>query len=86
MSGHGLEFHMLNHLQVGYLKYLSFLHEIDLFFNFKNFFYKKYTGRYRFARPRQLRNWDRDFIRDTVNLPNACPQTPDTFFGNFSGK
>ena len=44
------------------------------------------TGRYRFARPRQLRNWDRDYIRDTVILPNACPQTPDEFFGNFSGK
>ena len=40
MSEHGLGFHMLNHLQVGYLKYLSFLHEIDLFFNFKIFFYK----------------------------------------------
>ena len=43
------------------------------------------TGRYRFSRPRQLKAWDRDFVKDATKLPNACPQTPDEFFGNFSG-
>merc|ERR1711963_742277 len=42
------------------------------------------VGRYIFARPRQLRPWDRDFIKETQKLPKACPQTPDEFFGNFS--
>ena len=51
----------------------------------KNAFLIFQLGRYRFTRPRQLRAWDRDYIRDTVTLPNACPQTPDEFFGNFSG-
>ena len=32
-----------------------------------------------------MRSWDRDFIRDAVTPPKACPQTPDEFFGNFSG-
>ncbi len=44
------------------------------------------VDRYRFSRPRQLKAWDRDFIKDAIKLPNACPQTPDEFFGNFSGK
>jgi acetylcholinesterase len=43
------------------------------------------VGRLRFSRPKQLRPWDRDFIRDAFKQPNACPQTPDEFFGNFSG-
>ena len=43
------------------------------------------VGRYIFSRPRQLRPWDRDFIKETQKLPKACPQTPDEFFANFSG-
>ncbi len=43
------------------------------------------TGRFRFSRPRAIRAWDSTEIRDATRQPNACPQTPDEFFGNFSG-
>ena len=40
---------------------------------------------YRFSRPRQIKAWDRDIIKDAITYPNACSQMPDEFFGNFSG-
>merc|ERR1711971_397126 len=43
------------------------------------------VGRYRFSRPRQIKAWDRDIIKDAITYPNACSQMPDEFFGNFSG-
>ena len=43
------------------------------------------VGRYRFSRPRQIKAWDRDVIKDAITYPNACSQMPDEFFGNFSG-
>merc|ERR1711976_876244 len=43
------------------------------------------VGRYIFARPRQLRPWDRDFIKETQKLPQDCLQILLPFFVTFSG-
>ena len=41
------------------------------------------TGKLRFSKPMLPKSWNG--IKDVDKLPNACPQSSDETFGNFSG-
>ncbi len=43
------------------------------------------SGSLRFAPPERMEGWHDDGILETRSQPNACQQTPDTAFGDFSG-